>query len=136
MRLKCVEMETWQQVTLQHLEGRRMKLKNILSERLDVKAAPVPHRWVFIVKKGYQEVDQAVQSSVVTKVKGTAVTNSSESGLLLWGPEDFVFPPQVGLPASRTSSLEANQHPTGEGLASANDLSSTLSGGRRAVYCH
>uniref|UniRef100_A0A3P9C7P7 P2X purinoceptor n=1 Tax=Maylandia zebra TaxID=106582 RepID=A0A3P9C7P7_9CICH len=51
--------------------------------------------WVFIVKQGYQEIDDAIQSSVITKVKGTAVTNTSESGLLVWGPEEYVIPPQV-----------------------------------------
>ncbi|CAN9511558.1 unnamed protein product [Ophioblennius macclurei] len=50
--------------------------------------------WVFIIKKGYQETDEAVQSSVVTKVKGVSVTNTTESGLLVWGPEDYVIPPQ------------------------------------------
>ncbi|XP_019200853.1 P2X purinoceptor 5 [Oreochromis niloticus] len=50
--------------------------------------------WVFIVKQGYQEIDDAIQSSVITKVKGTAVTNTSESGLLVWGPEEYVIPPQ------------------------------------------
>lgn len=46
-------------------------------------------------KKGYQETDEAVQSSVVTKLKGVSVTNTTESGLLVWGPEDYVIPPQV-----------------------------------------
>uniref|UniRef100_A0A668VV30 P2X purinoceptor n=1 Tax=Oreochromis aureus TaxID=47969 RepID=A0A668VV30_OREAU len=50
--------------------------------------------WVFIVKQGYQEIEDAIQSSVITKVKGTAVTNTSESGLLVWGPEEYVIPPQ------------------------------------------
>ncbi|XP_039478234.1 P2X purinoceptor 5-like [Oreochromis aureus] len=50
--------------------------------------------WVFIVKQGYQEIDDAIQSSVITKVKGTAVTNTSESGLFVWGPEEYVIPPQ------------------------------------------
>uniref|UniRef100_A0A3Q2WI62 Uncharacterized protein n=1 Tax=Haplochromis burtoni TaxID=8153 RepID=A0A3Q2WI62_HAPBU len=46
-------------------------------------------------KQGYQEIDDAIQSSVITKVKGTAVTNTSESGLHVWGPEEYVIPPQV-----------------------------------------
>uniref|UniRef100_A0A8C5ERV7 P2X purinoceptor n=1 Tax=Gouania willdenowi TaxID=441366 RepID=A0A8C5ERV7_GOUWI len=50
--------------------------------------------WVFIKKKGYQETDESIQSSVITKVKGVSVTNTSESGVLLWGPEDYVVPPQ------------------------------------------
>uniref|UniRef100_A0A3P8U0T4 P2X purinoceptor n=1 Tax=Amphiprion percula TaxID=161767 RepID=A0A3P8U0T4_AMPPE len=41
-------------------------------------------RWVFVNKKGYQETDEAIQSSVITK-----------SGLMVWGPEDYVIPPQV-----------------------------------------
>ncbi|KAM9853856.1 P2X purinoceptor 5-like [Aulostomus maculatus] len=50
--------------------------------------------WVFLTKKGYQETDEAIQSSIITKLKGVSVTNTSESGLLVWGPEDYVIPPQ------------------------------------------
>lgn len=50
--------------------------------------------WVFIAKKGYQETDEAIQSSIITKLKGVSVTNSSEAGLQVWGPEDYVIPPQ------------------------------------------
>ncbi|XP_038548807.1 P2X purinoceptor 5-like [Micropterus salmoides] len=50
--------------------------------------------WVFLSKKGYQETDEAIQSSVITKLKGVSVTNTTESGLLVWGPEDYVIPPQ------------------------------------------
>ncbi|KAK5868431.1 hypothetical protein PBY51_009448 [Eleginops maclovinus] len=50
--------------------------------------------WVFVSKKSYQETDTAVQSSVTTKLKGVSVTNTSESGRLVWGPEDYVIPPQ------------------------------------------
>ncbi|XP_039986908.1 P2X purinoceptor 5-like isoform X2 [Xiphias gladius] len=50
--------------------------------------------WVFLSKKGYQETDEAIQSSVITKLKGVSVTNTSESGLMVWGPEDYVIPPQ------------------------------------------
>ncbi|XP_042342791.1 P2X purinoceptor 5-like [Plectropomus leopardus] len=50
--------------------------------------------WVFVIKKGYQETDEAIQSSVITKLKGVSVTNNTESGLLVWGPEDYVIPPQ------------------------------------------
>lgn len=56
---------------------------------------PSALRWVFVSQKSYQETDEAVQSSVVTKVKGVSVTNTTDSGLLLWGPEDYVIPPQV-----------------------------------------
>ncbi|XP_054650279.1 P2X purinoceptor 5-like isoform X2 [Dunckerocampus dactyliophorus] len=50
--------------------------------------------WVFLSKKGYQEVDEAIQSSVITKLKGVSVTNTTASGVLVWGPEDYVIPPQ------------------------------------------
>ncbi|KAG8450403.1 hypothetical protein GDO86_002891, partial [Hymenochirus boettgeri] len=52
------------------------------------------HRWVFVVKKGYQEVDTSVQSSVITKLKGVAFTNTSELGERLWDVVDYVIPPQ------------------------------------------
>lgn len=38
--------------------------------------------------------DEAIQSSIITKLKGVSVTNTSESGLLVWGPEDYVIPAQ------------------------------------------
>ncbi|XP_046876033.1 P2X purinoceptor 5 [Hypomesus transpacificus] len=50
--------------------------------------------WVFVVKKGYQEKEDTCQSSVITKLKGVALTNNSVSGLHLWGAEDYVMPPQ------------------------------------------
>uniref|UniRef100_A0A8C2Z0H5 P2X purinoceptor n=1 Tax=Cyclopterus lumpus TaxID=8103 RepID=A0A8C2Z0H5_CYCLU len=49
--------------------------------------------WVFVIKKGYQEREEAIQTSVITKLKGVALTNSSEAGLHLWGAEDYVIPP-------------------------------------------
>lgn len=52
-------------------------------------------RWVFVVKKGYQERDEAIQTSVITKLKGVTLTNSSETGLHLWSAEDYVIPPNV-----------------------------------------
>ncbi|XP_068939340.1 P2X purinoceptor 5 isoform X3 [Petaurus breviceps papuanus] len=51
-------------------------------------------RWVFLVKKGYQEVDTAIQSSVITKVKGVAFTNTSELKERLWDVADYVIPSQ------------------------------------------
>ncbi|XP_075871288.1 P2X purinoceptor 5-like isoform X2 [Nelusetta ayraudi] len=61
--------------------------------------------WVFIIKKGYQETDEAVQSSVITKLKGVSATNTSESGLLVWGPEDYVIPSQSPkVPSGRCQS--------------------------------
>ncbi|XP_062414250.1 P2X purinoceptor 5 isoform X1 [Pungitius pungitius] len=50
-------------------------------------------RWVFVVKKGYQEREEALQTSVITKLKGVTLTNNSETGLQLWGAEDYVIPP-------------------------------------------
>ncbi|KAK0141749.1 P2X purinoceptor 5 [Merluccius polli] len=49
--------------------------------------------WVFVVKKGYQEKEEAIQSSVITKLKGIALTNGSGTGLHLWGAEEYVIPP-------------------------------------------
>uniref|UniRef100_A0ACB8FZR6 P2X purinoceptor 4 n=1 Tax=Sphaerodactylus townsendi TaxID=933632 RepID=A0ACB8FZR6_9SAUR len=49
--------------------------------------------WVFVWEKGYQETDSVV-SSVTTKVKGLAVTNTSELGLRIWDVADYVIPPQ------------------------------------------
>lgn len=52
-------------------------------------------RWVFVMKKGYQEREEAIQTSVITKVKGVTLANSSETGAYLWSPEDYVIPPNV-----------------------------------------
>ncbi|KAJ7309780.1 hypothetical protein JRQ81_007847 [Phrynocephalus forsythii] len=49
--------------------------------------------WVFVWQKGYQETDSVV-SSVTTKVKGVAVTNTSQLGLRIWDVADYVIPPQ------------------------------------------
>ncbi|XP_010217889.1 PREDICTED: P2X purinoceptor 5-like, partial [Tinamus guttatus] len=53
--------------------------------------------WVFVVKKGYQDTDTSIQSSVITKLKGVAFTNTSELGERLWDVVDYVIPPQVGI---------------------------------------
>uniref|UniRef100_A0A8C5W9J6 P2X purinoceptor n=1 Tax=Microcebus murinus TaxID=30608 RepID=A0A8C5W9J6_MICMU len=50
--------------------------------------------WVFIIKKGYQDVDTSLQSAVVTKVKGVAFTNTSALGARLWDVADYVIPAQ------------------------------------------
>ncbi|XP_044850006.1 P2X purinoceptor 5 isoform X1 [Mauremys mutica] len=52
------------------------------------------HWWVFVVKKGYQDSDTSIQSSVITKLKGVAFTNTSELGERLWDVADYVIPPQ------------------------------------------
>ncbi|XP_008300066.1 P2X purinoceptor 5 [Stegastes partitus] len=49
--------------------------------------------WVFVVKKGYQEREEAVQTSVITKLKGVTLTNTSDGGSYLWSAEDYVIPP-------------------------------------------
>ncbi|XP_025070611.1 P2X purinoceptor 5 isoform X3 [Alligator sinensis] len=50
--------------------------------------------WVFVIKKGYQDVDTSIQSSVITKLKGVAFTNTSDLGERLWDASDYVIPPQ------------------------------------------
>ncbi|XP_030392316.1 P2X purinoceptor 5 isoform X3 [Gopherus evgoodei] len=50
--------------------------------------------WVFVIKKGYQDSDTSIQSSVITKLKGVAFTNTSELGERLWDVADYVIPPQ------------------------------------------
>ncbi|KAF4072986.1 hypothetical protein AMELA_G00253820 [Ameiurus melas] len=50
--------------------------------------------WVFIWKKGYQEREEAFESSVFTKLKGFALINTTEHGLHVWGAEDYVIPSQ------------------------------------------
>ncbi|XP_077811666.1 P2X purinoceptor 4 isoform X2 [Macaca mulatta] len=49
--------------------------------------------WVFVWEKGYQETDSVV-SSVTTKVKGVAVTNTSKLGFRIWDVADYVIPAQ------------------------------------------
>ncbi|XP_030075323.1 P2X purinoceptor 4 [Microcaecilia unicolor] len=49
--------------------------------------------WVFVWEKGYQEFDSVV-SSVTSKVKGIAVTNTSELGLKVWDVADYIVPAQ------------------------------------------
>ncbi|XP_012586528.1 PREDICTED: P2X purinoceptor 4 [Condylura cristata] len=49
--------------------------------------------WVFVWEKGYQETDSVV-SSVTTKAKGVAVTNTSALGFRVWDVADYVIPAQ------------------------------------------
>ncbi|XP_021457451.1 P2X purinoceptor 4a [Oncorhynchus mykiss] len=49
--------------------------------------------YVCVLNKGYQDTD-AVLSSVTTKVKGIALTNTSDLGLRIWDVADYVIPPQ------------------------------------------
>lgn len=55
---------------------------------------PLFNRYVCVLKKGYQDTD-AVLSSVTTKVKGIALTNTSDLGLRIWDVADYIIPPQV-----------------------------------------
>uniref|UniRef100_A0AAY5EHQ1 P2X purinoceptor n=1 Tax=Electrophorus electricus TaxID=8005 RepID=A0AAY5EHQ1_ELEEL len=50
--------------------------------------------YVCVLKKGYQDTDTVI-SSVTTKVKGIALTNTSDLGLRIWDVADYVIPPQV-----------------------------------------
>ncbi|CAI9584267.1 unnamed protein product, partial [Staurois parvus] len=49
--------------------------------------------WVFVWEKGYQDFETVV-SSVNSKVKGVAVTNTSELGLRIWDVADYIIPAQ------------------------------------------
>ncbi|XP_075034409.1 P2X purinoceptor 4-like [Mixophyes fleayi] len=49
--------------------------------------------WVFVWEKGYQEFDTVV-SSVTSKVKGVAVTNTSDLGFRIWDVADYIIPAQ------------------------------------------
>ncbi|XP_051533549.1 P2X purinoceptor 4a isoform X2 [Myxocyprinus asiaticus] len=49
--------------------------------------------YVCILKKGYQDTD-TVLSSVTTKVKGVALTNTTELGERIWDVADYIIPPQ------------------------------------------
>ncbi|KAI4891798.1 hypothetical protein NFI96_014808 [Prochilodus magdalenae] len=64
--------------------------------------------WVFLWKKGYQEREEAIQSSVFTKLKGVALTNNTELGLHVWGAEDYVIPSQ----GDRVFFIVTNYHET------------------------
>uniref|UniRef100_A0A668A917 P2X purinoceptor n=1 Tax=Myripristis murdjan TaxID=586833 RepID=A0A668A917_9TELE len=57
--------------------------------------------WVFVVKKGYQEKEEAIQSSVITKLKGVTLTNSSETGPYLWGQVFFIVTNYIETPNQR-----------------------------------
>ncbi|KAM4707783.1 P2X purinoceptor 4-like [Discoglossus pictus] len=50
--------------------------------------------WVFVWEKGYQEFDTVI-SSVTSKVKGVAVTNTSDLGIRVWDAADYIIPAQA-----------------------------------------
>lgn len=47
-----------------------------------------------VVQKGYQDTDSVI-STVTTKVKGFAFTNTSDMEPRMWDVADYVLPPQV-----------------------------------------
>ncbi|KAG9266094.1 P2X purinoceptor 4 [Astyanax mexicanus] len=49
--------------------------------------------YVCVWKKGYQDTDTVI-SSVTTKVKGIALTNTSDLGTRIWDVADYIIPPQ------------------------------------------
>ncbi|RXN34148.1 P2X purinoceptor 5-like protein [Labeo rohita] len=86
--------------------------------------------WVFLWKKGYQETEEAIQSSVITKIKGVDLTNSSQFGLQLWGAEDYVIPPQSpkvpdGLCTSDNECVEEESVIAGHGVKTGRCINDT-----------
>lgn len=51
--------------------------------------------YVFIIEKSYQERESAPESSVITKVKGIAITNSSLERKI-WDVAEYIKPPEGG----------------------------------------
>lgn len=51
-------------------------------------------RYVCVVQKAYQDTDSVI-SSVTTKVKGFAFTNTSDMEPRFWDVADYVIPSQV-----------------------------------------
>ncbi|XP_067910938.1 P2X purinoceptor 2 isoform X2 [Heterodontus francisci] len=49
--------------------------------------------YVFIIQKSYQERENAPESSVITKMKGIGVSNSS-MGIKIWDVAEYVHPPE------------------------------------------
>ncbi|RXN07823.1 P2X purinoceptor 4 [Labeo rohita] len=49
--------------------------------------------WYVFLRQGHQDTDSVV-SSVTTKVKGIALTNSSELGEQIWDVADYIIPPE------------------------------------------
>lgn len=54
-------------------------------------------RWVFLYEKAYQIRDTAIESSVMTKVKGFGIYNNRVMDVA-----DYVTPTQVGYGYART----------------------------------
>ncbi|XP_072343218.1 P2X purinoceptor 2 isoform X1 [Scyliorhinus torazame] len=49
--------------------------------------------YVFIIQKAYQERENAPESSVITKMKGIGISNSS-TGIKIWDVAEYVNPPE------------------------------------------
>ncbi|XP_041057919.1 P2X purinoceptor 2 isoform X1 [Carcharodon carcharias] len=49
--------------------------------------------YVFIIQKAYQERENAPESSVITKMKGVGISNSS-MGIKIWDVAEYVNPPE------------------------------------------
>uniref|UniRef100_A0A2K5QS28 P2X purinoceptor n=1 Tax=Cebus imitator TaxID=2715852 RepID=A0A2K5QS28_CEBIM len=77
--------------------------------------------WVFLIKKGYQDVDASLQSAVITKVKGVAFTNTSDLGERLWDVADYVIPPQNEDIPDGACSEDSDCHP-GEAVTAGNGV--------------
>uniref|UniRef100_A0A2K6U9P0 P2X purinoceptor n=1 Tax=Saimiri boliviensis boliviensis TaxID=39432 RepID=A0A2K6U9P0_SAIBB len=77
--------------------------------------------WVFLIKKGYQDVDTSLQSAVITKVKGVAFTNTSDLGERLWDVADYVIPPQNEDIPDGVCSEDSDCHP-GEAVTAGNGV--------------
>ncbi|KAL5017512.1 hypothetical protein ScPMuIL_007101 [Solemya velum] len=69
--------------------------------------------FAIVFKKGYQDFDD-VQSAVTTKVKGVALTNSSDPGLQLriWDVSDYIVPPQENNAFFVTTNLIITENQT------------------------
>uniref|UniRef100_A0A667X573 P2X purinoceptor n=1 Tax=Myripristis murdjan TaxID=586833 RepID=A0A667X573_9TELE len=78
--------------------------------QIDILHVALTHRWVFLTKKAYQETEEAVQSSVITKVKGVATANTTDSGMGFWGPEDYAIPPQVKMYTAMSNEALIHHH--------------------------
>ncbi|XP_006167686.1 P2X purinoceptor 5, partial [Tupaia chinensis] len=79
--------------TIKYVVAKNKKV-GLLHRTLQISILAYLVLWVFLVKKGYQDVDTSLQSAVVTKVKGVAFTNTSELGERLWDVSDYVIPSQ------------------------------------------
>ncbi|KAE8291655.1 P2X purinoceptor 4 [Larimichthys crocea] len=75
--------------------------------------------YVCVVQKAYQETD-SVLSSVTTKVKGFAYTNTSDMDPRFWDVADYVIPPKLPNPSTVCQDdcdcVEGYSNPRGNGI--------------------